>query len=45
MPSDTTSGRRTVLTTPFTADGKKLIADNIYAHAWQQVMSGAFARQ
>jgi len=32
-------------TPPFTAEEKKLIAENIYAHVWQQAMRGAFARQ
>jgi type I restriction enzyme, R subunit len=31
-------------TPPFTAEEKKLIADNIYARVWQQAMSGAFGR-
>jgi type I restriction enzyme, R subunit len=30
-------------TPPFTAEEKKLIADSIYAHVWQQAMNGAFA--
>jgi hypothetical protein len=28
---------------PFTAEEKKLIADSIYAHVWQQAMSGVCA--
>jgi type I restriction enzyme, R subunit len=31
-------------TPPFTPGEKKLIAENIYAHVWQQAMSGEFAR-
>jgi type I restriction enzyme R subunit len=30
-------------TPPFTADEKKLVASNVYAHVWQQAMSGGFA--
>jgi type I restriction enzyme R subunit len=30
-------------TPPFTAEEKKLIADNIYAHVWQQAMNGGYA--
>jgi type I restriction enzyme R subunit len=29
---------------PFTAEEKKLVAGNVYAHIWQQAMSGEFAR-
>ena len=29
---------------PFTPEEKKLVADNVYAHVWQQAMSGGFAR-
>ena len=29
---------------PFTPEDKKLVADNVYAHVWQQAMSGGFAR-
>ena len=29
---------------PFTPEEKKLVADNVYAHVWQQAMSGSFAR-
>jgi type I restriction enzyme R subunit len=29
---------------PFTPDEKKQVADNVYAHVWQQAMSGGFAR-
>jgi type I restriction enzyme R subunit len=29
---------------PFTPDEKKLAAENVYAHVWQQAMSGGFAR-
>lgn len=29
---------------PFTAEEKKLVASNVYAHVWQQAMSGGFAR-
>jgi type I restriction enzyme R subunit len=28
---------------PFTAD-EKLVATNVYAHVWQQAMSGGFVR-
>jgi hypothetical protein len=28
---------------PFTPEEKKLVAGNIYAHIWQQAMSGEFA--
>jgi len=28
---------------PYTDDDKKLIAANVYAHVWQQAVSGAFA--
>jgi type I restriction enzyme, R subunit len=31
-------------TPPFTAEEKELIASNVYAHVWQQAMSGNFAR-
>ena len=31
-------------TPPFTSDEKKLAAANVYAHVWQQAMSGSFAR-
>jgi type I restriction enzyme, R subunit len=31
-------------TPPFTADEKRLVASNVYAHVWQQAMSGEFAR-
>jgi len=31
-------------TPPFTADEKKAVADNVYAHVWQQAVSGEFAR-
>jgi type I restriction enzyme R subunit len=30
-------------TPPFTADEKRLVAGNVYAHVWQQAMSGGFA--
>jgi type I restriction enzyme R subunit len=30
-------------TPPFTADEKRLVAENVYAHVWQQAMSGGFA--
>jgi type I restriction enzyme R subunit len=30
-------------TPPFTAEEKKLVAANVYAHVWQQALSGAFA--
>jgi type I restriction enzyme R subunit len=30
-------------TPPFTDDDKKLVAANVYAHVWQQAVSGAFA--
>lgn len=30
-------------TPPYTDDDKKLIAANVYAHVWQQAVSGAFA--
>lgn len=29
---------------PFTDEEKKLVADNVYAHVWQQAMNGSFAR-
>ncbi|WP_292404569.1 type I restriction enzyme endonuclease domain-containing protein, partial [Mesorhizobium sp.] len=29
---------------PFTPEEKKLVASNVYAHVWQQAMSGGFAR-
>jgi type I restriction enzyme R subunit len=29
---------------PFTADEKQLVANNVYAHVWQQAMTGGFAR-
>jgi type I restriction enzyme R subunit len=29
---------------PFTPEEKKLVADNVYAHVWQQAMSGEFAK-
>jgi type I restriction enzyme R subunit len=29
---------------PFTPEEKKLVANNVYAHVWQQAMSGGFAR-
>jgi type I restriction enzyme, R subunit len=29
---------------PFTKEEKKRVADNVYAHVWQQAMSGGFAR-
>lgn len=29
---------------PFTPEEKKLVADNVYAHVWQQAMSGGFAK-
>jgi type I restriction enzyme R subunit len=32
-------------TPPFTAEEKKLVADNVYAHVWQQAMSGAIRVQ
>jgi type I restriction enzyme R subunit len=31
-------------TPPFTAEEKKLVASNVYAHVWQQAMSGHYAR-
>ena len=31
-------------TPPFTADEKKTAADAVYAHVWQQAVSGEFAR-
>ena len=31
-------------TPPFTAEEKKLVADNVYAHVWQQAMNGEFAK-
>ena len=30
-------------TPPFTADEKKLVAQNVYAHVWQQAMRGGLA--
>ena len=29
---------------PFTPEEKKMVAGNVYAHVWQQAMSGGFAR-
>lgn len=31
-------------TPPFTVDEKRLVADNVYAHVWQQALRGEFAR-
>jgi len=31
-------------TPPFTEEEKELVANNVYAHVWQQAMSGQFAR-
>jgi type I restriction enzyme R subunit len=31
-------------TPPFTPEEKKLVAENVYAHVWQQAMSGEFTR-
>jgi type I restriction enzyme, R subunit len=31
-------------TPPFTTDEKRLVASNVYAHVWQQAMTGEFAR-
>ena len=31
-------------TPPFTEDEKQVVADNVYAHIWQQAVSGEFAR-
>ena len=31
-------------TPPFTDDEKRVVADNVYAHIWQQAVSGEFAR-
>jgi type I restriction enzyme R subunit len=31
-------------TPPFTPEEKKLVADNVYAHVWQQAMNGQLAR-
>jgi type I restriction enzyme, R subunit len=31
-------------TPPFTVDEKNLVAQNVYAHVWQQAMNGEFAR-
>ena len=31
-------------TPPFTAEEKKAAADEVYAHVWQQAVSGEFAR-
>jgi type I restriction enzyme, R subunit len=31
-------------TPPFTAEEKELVANNVYAHIWQQAMTGEFAR-
>jgi type I restriction enzyme, R subunit len=31
-------------TPPFTPEEKKLVAENVYAHVWQQAMNGEFAR-
>ena len=30
-------------TPPFTEEEKGLVANNVYAHVWQQAMSGSFA--
>jgi type I restriction enzyme R subunit len=32
-------------TPPFTLEEKRLVASNVYAHVWQQAMSGEFARR
>ena len=29
----------------FSAEEKELVASNVYAHVWQQAVSGAFARR
>ena len=31
-------------TPPFTAEEKRLVASNIYAHVWQQAMNGRYAK-
>jgi type I restriction enzyme R subunit len=31
-------------TPPFTTEEKRVVAGNVYAHVWQQAMSGEFAR-
>jgi type I restriction enzyme, R subunit len=31
-------------TPPFTAEEKRIVASNVYAHVWQQAMSGEFAK-
>ena len=31
-------------TPPFTAEEKKAVAADVYAHVWQQAVSGQFAR-
>ena len=31
-------------TPPFTPEEKKLVAENVYAHVWQQAINGEFAR-
>lgn len=35
---------RSLPTPPFTAEEKKLVATNVYAHVWKQSMSGQFAK-
>jgi hypothetical protein len=43
-PISTVHISRAQWTRPFTPEEKKLIADNVYAHVWQQAMSGEFAK-
>jgi type I restriction enzyme R subunit len=31
-------------TPPFTPEEKKLVAQNVYAHVWQQALNGEFAK-
>ena len=31
-------------TPPFSVEEKKAVADDVYAHVWQQAMSGGFAK-
>ena len=35
---------RSLPTPPFTAEEKRLVATNVYAHVWKQAMSGQFAK-
>jgi type I restriction enzyme, R subunit len=44
MPISTVPIPRAQWTRPFTPEEQKLVADNVYAHVWQQAMSGEFAK-